>query len=105
MIGLIHTATVYTPSAATGEYTVVAQSNLACRLAYIQQAAANLDNERAAIGENRRLLWETAYIMPDDAQVEIGGERWNVRAGTYGAPTGPDGNVIYRRCEVTKVIS
>lgn len=105
MFGLIHTATVYTPNDTTGEYDQVAKSSLVCRLCYIQTGAANLDNERAAIGENRRLLWSDTYTMPDDAQVEISDMRWNVRAGTYGAPAGPWGTVAYHRCEVTKVIT
>jgi hypothetical protein len=104
LFGLVHIATVYTPNGTTGEYTVVAQSNLPCRLVYIQNAPGALENERAAIGENRRLLWSDEYVMPDEAQVDINGTRWNVRAGTYGTPTGPDGTVIYRRCEVTQAV-
>ena len=105
MYGLIHTATVYTPNGTTGEYDVTAKSSLPCRLCYIQNSPASLDHERANIGENRRLLWQETYTMPDDAQVEINSTRYNVRQGTYGAPTGPWGAVAYHRCEVTKVIT
>lgn len=105
IFGLDQTATVYTPNATNGGYDVVASSNLACRLCHIQQGAAGVGGEREAIGTNRRLLWDKEYAMPDEAQVLVDGERWNVRAGTFAAVRGPDSRVVYRRCEVTKAIS
>ena len=105
IIGLIHTAAVYTPNTTTGEYSVLAKSNLPCRLTYTQSGAAATGNEHANIGENRRLLWSDEYEMPDDAQVEVDSVRWNVRPGTYGAPAGPYSDIAYRRCELTKVLS
>lgn len=101
MFGLNKTATVYTPHVTTGAYTVTAQSGLTCRLAYIEQGGSGIGGERENIGSKRRLLWDAAYTMPDNAQVEVDGQRWNVREGTFGELTGPDGStVIYRRCEV-----
>jgi hypothetical protein len=101
MFGLNATATVYTPHASTGAYTVTAKSGLPCRLAYVEQGGSGIGGEREAIGSKRRLLWREAYTMPDNAQVDVSGQRWNVKEGTYGELTGPDGtSVIYRRCEV-----
>lgn len=104
MFGLNKTMTVYTPNGTDGAFDVVGTSGVACRLAFIQHTAGDVGGEREKIGENRRLLWEAAYAMPDDAQVAIDGYRWNVLAGTFGEITGPMGTVLYRRCEVTKVV-
>lgn len=101
MYGLNKTAVVYTPHLSTGEYTVVAQASLPCRLAVVEQGGTAVGGERSEIGSKRRLLWKAAFAMPDNAQVLIDGQRWNVREGTYSPITGPDGvTVVYRRCEV-----
>ncbi len=105
MYGLDQTADVYTPDGTDGSFTVLAKSGLACRLAYVQNAPAGVGGEREAIGSNRRLLWEEDYTMPDNAQVAVDGERWNVLAGSFGKPRGPSGGVEYRRCEVTRALS
>jgi len=104
MYGLDQTADVYTPAAGDGDYTVLAKSGLICRLAYIQQGGTTIGGEREDIGSRRRLLWDEVYEMPEAAQIEVDGERWNVLAGTAGALRGPDSTVIYRRCEVSLVI-
>lgn len=104
MLGLNAVANVYTPNGTTGAFTVLAKSNLVCRLAYIQTGPADVGQERENIGSRRRLLWEDNYTMPDTAQVEVESQRWNVLAGTFGALTGPDGSVVYRRCEVVRAI-
>ena len=104
MFGLIDSANVYTPNATDGDFTMLAQSGLACRLAVARRGPEDVGGEREDIGARRRLLWEAAYTMPDEAQVEVGGVRWNVLAGTFSDIRGPDGSVVYRRCEVTKVV-
>lgn len=103
MVGLDQTANVYTPGS-NGDFTVLAKSGLACRLSYIQQGGSDIGGEREDIGSRRRLLWHEAYTMPDTAQVLVDGERWNVLAGTFGAPRGPDSQVVYRRCEVVRAL-
>jgi hypothetical protein len=103
MIGLNVLANVYTPGA-NGDFTVLAKANLLCRLAYIQQGGSDIGGQREDIGSRRRLLWAEVYTMPETAQVEVSGERWNVLAGTVGAMTGPDGSVVYRRCEVVRAL-
>ncbi|NJN53286.1 MAG: hypothetical protein HC804_00135 [Anaerolineae bacterium] len=104
MYGLDQTAIVYTPHATTGAYTVVARSELVCRLAYVEQGGSAVGGERENIGQRRRLLWDAEYAMPDEAQVEVDGERWNVLMGTYGQLRGADSQVVYRRCEVVRAI-
>lgn len=104
MFGLDQTATVYTPHATTGAYTVIAKSGLKCRLAYVEQGGSAIGGERSEIGTKRRLLWEEDYTMPDNAQVLVDGQRWNVKDGTAGALRGPASNVIYRRCELVEAI-
>ncbi len=103
MYGLDQTADIYTPHATTGDYTVLAKSGLVCRLAYISRhVGQTTSGERVEIAQARRLLWEEAYTMPENAQIDVGGERWNVRPGTLGSLRGPDSSVIYRRCEVVE---
>lgn len=105
MYGLDQVAKVYTPNGTDGSYSVVAKSGLKCRLCHIQHGPAGVGGEREKLGTNRRLLWKVDYAMPDDAQVLVDGERWNVLVGTYAPVRGPDSRVAYRRCEVTKAIS
>lgn len=104
MYGLDQTASVYTPNGADGDFDVLAKSGLVCRLAYIQQGGSDIGGEREDIGQRRRLLWAEAYTMPDTAQIEVEGQRWNVLAGTFGALRGPTSAVVYRRCEVVRVL-
>lgn len=104
MFGLIDTAAVYTPNGTDGDFTVLARSGLACRLAYIQQGGSDIGGEREDLGSRRRLLWEADYTMPDTARVVVAGESWHVVAGTFGAMRGPRGEVVYRRCEVVRAI-
>lgn len=102
MVGLDQTASVYTPHSTTGDFTVLAKSGLVCRLAYMQQGPNETANDREDVSQRRRLLWEEAYTMPETAQVEVSGERWNVIAGSLGSLRGPGGTVVYRRCEVIR---
>src|SRR5262245_43019278 len=104
MYGLDQTVNVYTPNGANGDFTVLARANLVCRLAYIEQGGSGIGGERESIGSRRRLLWEEDYTMPETAQVEVDGERFNVLAGTAGKLRGPDSQVAYRRCEVVRAI-
>ena len=104
MFGLDQTADVYTPNGTDGDFTVLAKSGLVCRLATIQVGPASVGGERESVGLNRRLLWAEAYTMPDDAQIEVDGQRWNVLVGTFAPLRGVDSAVVYRRCAVSKVV-
>lgn len=100
MYGLDQSATVYTPHATTGDYTVTAKTGLACRLAFAASNRPGDLGERADVGERRRLLWAETYTMPEAARVTIGGKNYNVIPGTVGAIRGPAGAVTYYRCDV-----
>lgn len=102
--GLNNTMAVFTPDS-DGAYTVEAQTDVVCRLNHISRNPANLGGEREAIGDDRLLMWSQVYVMPDDAQIEIDGQRWNVREGSCDEITGADfSTIVYRRCQVMKVL-
>lgn len=109
MIGFDQTATVYTPNGTTGAFDVTAKTGLACRLAHLSQAAQSPAEERAEPAGRRRLLWDRTYTMPALAQVVVagdsGGDRWSVEAETVEAMRGANGQVVYRRAAVVRVIS
>jgi len=96
---LIDSANVYTEHATTGRYTVPARMNLACRLAKI--SAENAGTARAELLSTRRLIWQS-YEMPANAQVEVGGARWNIEAGTIGTYRNKRGAEVYRAADVVR---
>ena len=104
MPGLDQSGTVYTPNGTTGDYTVVAKSGLACRLAH-SAISGDMGPGRSDQASARRLLWGADYVMPEVAQVLVDGQRWNIVAGTLAAVRGPSGQVEYRRAEVTQAES
>lgn len=71
-------ATVYTADA-SGRYTVVARTGLACRLAQMPVGSGVSSAERAELLSTRRLSWEYGYLMPAFAEVEVDGYRWRVQ--------------------------
>jgi len=93
-------ATVYGP-AANGAYTQVLRSALACRRADPQPALPAPD--RATDVEGRVLYYDAAYAMPRQAQVEVGGVRYQVVPGSDVPWPGPGGVIVYRRCQLTEV--
>jgi hypothetical protein len=80
----VDTATVYTRHATTGQYTVVAKAALRCQVQRISTGRQNAPSmaQRAEFAAGRVLRWEHDYSMPDNAQLEIGGRRWNLRKDT-----------------------
>lgn len=86
-----HTASVYT-AGTSGTYTVLAREGLPVRLAVLSLKGTTSLPERTELAALRRLSWGPEYQMPAHAQVEIGGERWNVVEDTVTAhvypPTG-----------------
>lgn len=101
--GFDQLADVYTPDPTTGAYTVTATSALACRLALLSPSG-DMGPSRSEAAGTRRLLWGADYVMPETAQVEVDGERWNIQAGTLAAPRDLSGSVAYRRAEVTRAV-
>ncbi len=106
MIGLIDTATIYTPHGTTGVYSVLAQADLSCRLAVINVEAGRTEAgiDRGELLADRRFLWDPAYDMPENVQIDIDGTRWNPVPGTFAAVRGPGGAVEYRRCSVVRAV-
>lgn len=102
-IGLDKTATVYTPDPTTGAYTVVAKTGLAVRLA-LTSVSGDMGPSRAEATGARRLLWRPDYMMPETAQLEINGQRWNVVAGSLAEPTDLTRSEVYHRCEVMRAV-
>jgi hypothetical protein len=103
MFGLNETAVVYTPNGTTGAYTVVAKASLRCRLANVRQEGKGAAEERDEVAQNRRLLWAEAYVMPANAQIAVGGARWNIVPNSYAEMKGLGDVVHYRRCELAVV--
>jgi len=102
MIGLDQTAAVYTPGA-DGDYTVLAKSSLPCRLVTARSATSPAE-ERADPASGVMLLWGPGYTMPGNAQVLIGGSRYNVQAQTAAKIRGASSTVIYQRATVEIVL-
>lgn len=108
MIGLNATVAVYTPNDTDGDYTVVDRAALTCRMAVkpAPMATGGASGDRVELADRRLLMWEVDYAMPDTARVlDAAGVYWNVIPGTYTALGGLDATVIYRRCEVEKVLT
>lgn len=95
------TATVYTPDPTTGAFTTVANSALRGRLAVVT-ITTGMGGERAELASARRWLWQPGYTLPETAQLDVGGVRWNVQAGSVAAERGPGGQVIIQRADVVK---
>jgi hypothetical protein len=78
------TCAVYTPDPTTKRYTVQQTSGLPCRLAHNPTGTGAPLPERAELMQSRRLIWPPDYVMPDYAEVEVGGDRWRPIGGTFG---------------------
>jgi hypothetical protein len=102
MIGLKDVATVYSADPTTTEYSVVEVAELPCRLAHPRSGGAGTAPDRAEMEATRLLLWGPDYEMPETAQIEVNGVRWNIQAGTLGRMSGPLGTVVYRRAHVVR---
>lgn len=98
--------TIYTPNETDGRHDVVIASDRPCRLAIVGggELPETADGRVTQTGV-RRLMWHPSLAMPEDAQIEVDGQRWNIHAGTMQAVRGISGAVVYQRCDVTKVIS
>lgn len=101
MFGFDQTALVYTPNGTDGAYDVLATTLTSARLAVGN--AAGRDGGRADSSQAPRLLWTGDYEMPSPAQIEVGGDRYNVVEGTYAAVRGPSGAVHHRHCDVVAI--
>jgi hypothetical protein len=112
---LIHTATLYTVGSG-GAYSVTGAS-FACRLCVLPRASAptELGVPRSELSNRRLLLCLPAAPITNGVDVQLavvdadnqpldGVSRWNPD-GQVEDVTGPDGEGVYRRVEVLKVLS
>lgn len=103
MIGLDQVAAVYTPGG-DGDYTVLAKSDLACRLVASRGGAASPADERADMVTQRFLMWGASYTMPSNAQVVIEGARYGLEDNTLVAVRGLGSQVEYQRVNLVEAL-
>lgn len=72
------TATVYAPA---DDFQAAVKTGLKCSLHHISEVGAATGVDRAELLARRRLLWDPSYTMPEEAQVEIDGQRWQLPRG------------------------
>lgn len=102
MILLKQTATVYGEDATTKLYTVVLKSNLRCTLLTV--SGGQNAQERSELNQIRRLFWDATYPMPNYAQLEIDGKRYNPQRESIAEYKGNIGNVVMvYACDVVEV--
>lgn len=70
--------TVYAPA---DDFEAIVKTSLACGLFHISEVGAATGVDRAELLARRRLLWDPSYTMPEEAQVEIDGKRWQLPRG------------------------
>ena len=108
MIGLNATVVVYTPNGTDGDYTVIDRASLTCRMAVkpVPMPTGGTGGDRVELADRRLLMWDAAYAMPDTARVkDAANVWWNVVPGTYTPLTNLGTTVVYRRCEVERVLT
>jgi hypothetical protein len=78
------TATFYTETPGTGEFTTVYAADFACRLTHLAQRPTN-PPDRAALAAERNLIFDPALTLPDFGEIVIEGHagRWAPKAYTY----------------------
>lgn len=105
-LGLMpQTASVYTEHPTNGDFSVLARSGLQCQLSHMSGATGSTAPERSELAAMRVLYFDPAYSLPSDhCQVEVRGERWNVLAGTVTDQRDESDVLIYRRCDLTRVL-
>lgn len=104
MIGLDQTARVLGANPGSGAHDVVLVAALPCRLLTAPPVGAMPPAERDELLSRHRLLWGPTTTIPETAQILLAGQRWAMRAGTADAVRGPDGAVVYQRCDVVRAI-
>jgi hypothetical protein len=100
-IGLDQTATVY-GTGASGRFDHVLRPELRCRVVHLRINSAPGGNERAELAQLRRFLWDPAYELPENTQVEVDGVRYKPVRGTFAALRGPAGKVTVRAADAVR---
>jgi hypothetical protein len=104
MFGLVHLALVQAPDPTTGDYTVVVNSSLSCRLTLVPPEEGKDAHERAELAAMRRLLWGPSDVIAENVRFTIGGEQWAPVAGSFALVTGIGGQPVYRRAELVRAL-
>lgn len=98
-------ARVYTRGVG-GTYSVVAKDGLRCSLTRIGRGRQNDESmaSRAELATGRVLQWEYDYQIPENAQFEINGRRWNPLKDTVMLTTArPGTEPLYWQADVVRV--
>lgn len=102
-LGLDQIGDVYTEHAVTGRYNALAKTRLPLRLVHMPLRHISTGADRAELAGMRNLIFDGTYQMPEQCQVEVDGTRWQPKPGTFGAYRDWNSNVVYRRCDATRV--
>jgi|ERR1041385_583728 hypothetical protein len=99
MIILKQTATVY---GVESNYTVAIKTNLRCVL--LPVSGGQTAEERAELNQIRRFFWDGEYQMPDYAQIEVQGRRYQPQRDSITEYTGTVGDkVAIYGCDVVRI--
>lgn len=74
-------ATVWGYTSASGAYATSLQTNLKCRVQHVR--GGQTQGQRAELLAVRSILFDPAYAMADDVQVEVDGVRYDPVEGTF----------------------
>lgn len=104
MFGLSMLATVSAPDPTTGDYSVVVNPALACRLTLVSPEDGKDSHDRAELAAMRRLLWGPETALAENVRFTINGENWSPVAGSFALVTGLGAQPVYRRCELVRAL-
>ncbi len=80
---LSQTAVVYSANPTSGRYDTIANRALACRLVSANSGGSLTAFERAELMAGRDFWFDPTYFLDENAQIDVDGVRWAVRAGTF----------------------
>lgn len=96
------TASVYVEA---DDFQAAVKTGLACLLAHYTIDGSTVGNDRAELMAARLLMWDPAYEMPEESQVEIEGVRWQTPRGGYALIMRRASNTpAYRRAHVLRAV-
>lgn len=98
-----HTATVYADTGVSGGYDVVDKTGLACRLEPVNQQPATTGGQRADLASHFAFKYDPTYTLPENSQVDVGGQRYQVVPSTVYVQRHDDGPAIYGRALLVQV--
>ena len=103
---LTQTCSVYTRTGATGQFTTLARSGLACRLLHLNTQDSPTGAGRTELAQRRSFCWDPAYTfpaLPTQAQIEVDGLRWNlVNTNAIETMRWVDGTPAYKRADAVR---